>query len=102
MKPEPFPCTKCGSPTRIQVQAAISAPGEMYHQFSKSNIAKKEVYLMGVLWDTTDFICTDPRCGYVLDGYGNYVTGLEKENEELKAQITVLEELSRKRFIEQE
>lgn len=100
MKPEPFPCTRCGSPTRIQVQAVISAPGEMYHQFSKSNIAKKEVRLLGVLWDTTDFICTNVQCGYVLDGYGNYVTGIERENEELKERIASFEEMLRNQSFE--
>lgn len=42
------------------------------------------MYLIGVLWDTADFICTNPKCGKVLDGYGNYVTNLKKEVERLK------------------
>ena len=40
---------------------------------------------MGVLWETADFICTNPECRKVLDGYGNYVTSLEKEVERLKS-----------------
>jgi hypothetical protein len=40
---------------------------------------------MGVLWETADFICTNPECGKVVDGYGNYVTNLKKEVERLKA-----------------
>ena len=43
------------------------------------------MYLMGVLWETADFICTNPECRKVLDGYGNYVTSLEKEVERLKS-----------------
>ena len=43
------------------------------------------MYLIGVLWETADFICTNPKCGKVLDGYGNYVTNLKKEVERLKA-----------------
>ena len=78
-------CERCGSDTRIQVQAVISAPGELAHQFSKQNLRRKDVYLMGVLWETADFICTNPECGKVVDGYGNYVTNLKKEVERLKA-----------------
>ena len=43
------------------------------------------MYLMGVLWETADFICTNPECRKVLDGYGNYVTNLKKEVERLKS-----------------
>ncbi len=77
-------CVKCGSPTRIQVQATISAPGEMVANFTKRNLRRKEVYLMGVLWETMDIICTNPKCSHVVDGYGNYVTNLKKEVERLK------------------
>jgi hypothetical protein len=69
----------------MQVQAVISAPGELAHKLSKQNLRRRDVYLIGVLWDTADFICTNPKCGKVLDGYGNYVTNLEKEVERLKA-----------------
>ena len=78
-------CLKCGSDTRIQVHAVISAPGDLAYQFSKQNLRRKDVYLLGVLWETMDFICTKPRCGHVTIGYGNYVTNLKKENERLKA-----------------
>ena len=78
-------CERCGSDTRIQVQAVISAPSELAHQFSKQNLRRKDVYLMGVLWETADFICTNPECGKVIDGYGNYVTNLKKEVEQWKA-----------------
>jgi hypothetical protein len=59
----------------------------MAHQFSKKNLRKKEVYLMGVLWETADYICTNPKCGKVVDGYGNYVSNLKKENEILKKKL---------------
>lgn len=80
-------CVKCGWPTRIQVQAVVSAPGELAHQFSKQNLRRKDVYLMGVLWETADYICTNSKCQHVLDGYGNYVTNLEKRVQELDAQL---------------
>ena len=78
-------CERCGNDTRIQVQAVISAPGELAHQFSKQNLRRKDVYLMGVLWETADYICTNPDCRKVINGYGNYITNLKKEVERLKA-----------------
>ena len=78
-------CSKCDSPTRIQVQAVISAPGNLFHLFSKQNLRQKDVYLMGVLWETTDIICTNPDCNHIDMGYGNYVTKLEKEVKRLKS-----------------
>lgn len=80
-------CIKCGSDTRMQVQAVISAPGDLAHKLSKTNLRRKDVYLLGVLWETADFICTNPQCNHVLDRYGNYVTNLRDENERLKATI---------------
>jgi len=76
-------CQHCGSPTRMQVQAVISAPGELNHQFSKKNLRRADVYLMGVLWETADFICTNPKCQRMVDGYGNYVTKMRKALEEI-------------------
>lgn len=78
-------CNRCGSPMRMQVQAVISAPAELAHQFSKQNLRRKDVHLMGVLWETADFICTNVKCQHVESGYGNYVTGLKKEVERLRA-----------------
>ena len=86
-------CLKCGSPTRIQVQATISAPGDLAHQFSKQNLRRKDVYLLGVNWETADFICTNPKCGVVRDGYGNYVSKLEKEVKRLKEELNNKEEI---------
>lgn len=68
----------------MQVQAVISAPGELAHLFSKQNLRSKDVYLMGVLWETADYICINPDCRKVVNGYGNYVTNLKKEVERLK------------------
>lgn len=70
---------------RMQVQVVISAPSSLAHQFSKQNLRSKDVRLLGVLWETADHICTNPECRSVIDGYGNYVTGLKKEVERLKA-----------------
>lgn len=85
-------CERCGSPTRMQVQAVISAPGNMYHEFTKKNLRDKSVKLLGVLWETAGFICTNPTCQKVTKGYGNYVTNLVEENKFL---ISKLEELER-------
>lgn len=78
-------CERCGSSVRIQVQAVISAPGEMAYKFSKQNLRRKDAYLLGVLWETMDTICTNSECRTVVNGYGNYVTNLKKEVERLKA-----------------
>mgnify|MGYP000704705494 CR=1 FL=1 len=78
-----FECQKCGSLTRVQVLASISAPGELSHQFSKSNLRRADVWLMGVNWETADYICTNDMCRHVTNGYGNYVTRLKNEREGL-------------------
>ena len=78
-------CERCGSPTRMRVQMVISAPGELYHQLSKKNLRSKEVYSMGTLRETADFICTNDKCQHVENGYGNYVTRLKKEVERMRA-----------------
>lgn len=77
-------CPHCGSEGRIQVQAVISAPAALAHQFSKQNLRRADVHLMGVLWETMDFICGNEKCGRVTDGYGNYVTNLAKRVKELE------------------
>lgn len=80
-------CVKCGASTRMQVQAVISAPGELAHELSKRNMRRTDVHLMSVLWETVDFICTNSKCGYVHNGYGNYVSNLKSENERLKSKL---------------
>lgn len=83
-------CEKCGSETRMQVQLSISAPGACYRKLSKQVFRGKDVQVLGANWETADFICTNPTCGHVRDGYGNYVTNLEKRNEALEAEIASL------------
>lgn len=85
-------CERCGSLTRMQVQATISAPGELAHKLSKQNLRRADVYLMGVHWETADFICTNDKCRAVMAGYGNYVSNLEKENSELRAELEITRE----------
>ncbi|UBM12823.1 hypothetical protein [Cupriavidus metallidurans] len=80
-------CTKCGSAGRIQVQAVIEAPAELAHQFSKQNMRRGDVFFRGVLWETMDFICGNQACQHVSMGYGNYVTNLEKQVQELQAAL---------------
>jgi len=87
-------CEHCGKPTRIQVQATISAPAELSHNFTKKNLRRRDVYLLGVNWETADIICENPKCRRVVRAYGNYVSRLEKENAQLKAEIAALAEAS--------
>jgi hypothetical protein len=72
---------------RMQVQAVVSAPSDLLHGLSKRNLRRKDVYLMGVLWETADHICTNEKCSHVIDGYGNYVTNLKKQRDELLASL---------------
>lgn len=70
----------------MMVQVCLLAPGSMYHGLSKRNLRHKDVNIQGVLWETAGFVCT--ACGFVDDGYGNYVTNLKKENERLKKSLS--------------
>lgn len=83
-------CLKCGGPTQMQVLVSVSAPGELYRQLSKPAYRRKDVSILGVLWETADFICEDPKCGQVTNGYGNYVTNLEQKVRQLEAQVSRL------------
>lgn len=80
-------CEKCGSKMTMQVLATIQAPAELTNNLTKKALQRKEVQILGVNWETADYICTNPNCGHVDDGYGNYVTNLKKENEMLKAKL---------------
>ena len=77
-------CERCGSDTKMQVHAVISAPGELAHKLSKRNLRKKDVKLLCVLWETANFICLNTTCNNISKGYGNYVSNLEKEIEMLR------------------
>ena len=85
-------CERCGQETRMQVQAVLAAPSELLHKFSKSNLRRADVYLMGVLWETADFICTNFECRTVTDGYGNYVSRLKKDHDALRKELKVARE----------
>ena len=87
-------CQHCDSENvRVQGQAILSAPGELMYQFSKSNLRRKDVYLMGVNWETFDVICSD--CNKVTGAYGNYVSRMEIENKNLTASIESKDEIIR-------
>lgn len=85
-----YKCEKCGADTNAMVQMSVCAPSSMIHNFSKKNMSKKEFRVLGVLWETADLLCTNEKCGYVTDGYGNYVSKLAKENKELKEKLEAL------------
>jgi aspartate/tyrosine/aromatic aminotransferase len=83
-------CEKCKSHNmRIMGQCTLSAPAKLYSKFSKKNLRSKDVYLMGVNWETFDFICED--CGYTINNFGNYVTELKNKVKELEAKVKMLE-----------
>lgn len=71
----------------MMVQAIISAPSDLEGNLSKRNLRRKDVYIIGVLWETADFICTNTKCNTVFNGYGNYVSNMKKELEELKSKL---------------
>lgn len=87
---EPRTCPRCKSPMRMQVQATVSAPAKFERNLAKANLRRGDVYLLGVNWETADFICERPTCGHVTPGYGNYVTRMEREVAELQAQLAAL------------
>jgi len=78
-------CPKCGTEMRMHVQVIISAPSSMEGNFSKRNIRKKEVYLLGVKWETADYICKS--CGTIIPDCGNYVCELENKIQKLEKQL---------------
>jgi len=80
-------CQHCGSKGRIMVQTVITAPSDLFRQFSKKHLRSKDVQTHGTLWETCDFICGNEACGRVTKGYGNYVTKLEKRVKELEATL---------------
>jgi hypothetical protein len=92
-------CPKCNSSTVMQVQLMLQAPGECSQNLSKKALRRKDVHVMGVLWETADYVCTNPQCGHVLDGYGNYVTNLAKANESLRQQLSACQSDSKDAWI---
>jgi len=77
-------CVKCGSTTTMQVQALLQAPGSSYHNIRLSD---SDVECLSVDWRTADFICHNPDCRYVDDGFGKLVKDLRSEIQELKRQL---------------
>lgn len=77
----------------MMVKATIVAPSSLTGKFSKSNLRRKDVYLMGVNWEGADYLCNSCNV-LVVDGYRNYVDGLKAENVELKKKLEILEQKS--------
>lgn len=78
-------CPRCGSEGRIMGQVCVSAPSKNMYHLPKTVFRSKDIEIWGVLWETFEFICN--KCHYIEQAYGNYVTNLKKENEELKKEI---------------
>ena len=87
-------CVKCGHPTRMQVLAGISAPGNLSYKFSKSNLRSKDVWLTHVNWETANYTCTNSKCSHVTLGYGNYVTNLEAKYAKLLEEVEKVTDLA--------
>lgn len=78
-------CQKCGKPMTMMVQATIVAPADLSHQFSKANLRRKDVYLMGVSWDGADYLCADH--GLIIGGFGDRYRKMEQEVARAKAPL---------------
>lgn len=74
-------CPNCKGPITIQVQNIISLPGNLINKLSKKAIRKKEVQLTGTDWNNANYICNDPKCGFVYFPLGNHIKKLEKHSE---------------------
>lgn len=59
-------CIKCGGDTDIMVQVVVVAPGDLFHKFNKRMFRRSDVQMYAVLWETSNFICRNPKCGHVL------------------------------------
>lgn len=85
-----YKCELCGSPVRIMLQTTIVIPGDLAHKMTKHAYRRKDVELWGCNWDCADFICTNPKCRKVTNGYGNYVKNLEQKVKELESKLEFL------------
>ena len=89
-----FSCPKCGSSMRMQVNACISAPSDLMHDFKKTNLRRKDVYFMGVFWETATHICSNEKCKNVIDGYINWIDEMKVQNEVMKEALQKIHELA--------
>ena len=56
-------CPKCKKTLRMHLYVHLSAPASFYANLSKTNLRKKDVYLMAALWETASFFCENSKCG---------------------------------------
>lgn len=77
-------CPKCNNEMRMMVQVTVSAPSSLESNFSKSNLRKPEVHIMGVNWEMADFFCEAENCRTNIPGHRNYVQKLKEEVTRLK------------------
>lgn len=83
-------------PVEYKFKSFFQCPESLLTVFIKQTceanvVPTKDVEIWGCLWETADHICTNPKCRYVLNGYGTYgytkytdVSKLKKEYERLK------------------
>lgn len=56
-------CPKCKQMTwNINVYLHVTAPGEMYHNFSKTNLRSKDVRIAAAIWETASWWCHNSKC----------------------------------------
>ena len=81
-----YQCSQCQSTNaRILGQLYMSAPADLYRNFSKCPLRSKDVRIEGVSWETFSFICQD--CGHSTNGLKTYIDGLKDKIQELETQL---------------
>lgn len=87
-------CPKCsGTDFRIQFLLGVSAPHELECKFSKSVFRRADVHITHANWETLTRICINPKCCWTDNGYGNRVTRLLADKQQLKKRLQLAEEL---------
>lgn len=82
-----YKCTDCGSEdTRLMAQMTVSFPSTMAHDLTATNRRSKKFRVMGVNWDAATVICNS--CGYVSNGFGDYITRLRAAAEDARSMLT--------------
>ncbi len=55
-------CPNCGEELFANVKVIMNIPSSMVSLLSKKNIAKKEVQILGVYWDSAYYYCKNETC----------------------------------------
>jgi len=55
-------CNNCNEELYMSINVIMEIPSSMESLLSKKNIAKKEVKINGVSWDSAYYFCKNPNC----------------------------------------